>query len=492
MNQGGAPGGLSWQRFAWWGVWLLALYRLGVILWGDIPVDVEEAYYLSWARHLDWGYFSKPPLLTAVLAAVTGLLGDSPAVLKSIAVMFYSGAALILYALGERLYDARTGAWAAIAFQAMPIVGVLSLFVSTDAPLIFFWTAVLYGFVRAIEDEGIGWWLFTGVMAGLGLQSKYTIGALAVGLGLFLLTDARARARLRSPGLWAGLVVALLVWSPNLWWLAQHHWVTLDHTRHITLEIARAGSWGNLGEFLLGQLGAFGPLMGLVALYWIWQPSIWSRRADRLLLFASLPLLLLVSYQAWRHEANLNWASPAYVGLVLVATHWMLSHARRLFYAAVGLNLLLLSGLYHYHALADLFDVRLTRSTDPYFKRLGWVEVGRQLADLRRRYPQAALLSDSRKLLALLGYHARVDGRPPVLRSWNPEGGWRHQYDLHDDIARHPGEDYLFVSRRPLGEAVLARFDRTELVAVLRARIYPDLVRRVYVYHLQGFRGYPR
>ncbi len=483
---------LRWTRIAWWAIWGVSLYRLGVLLWGDIPLDVEEAYYLSWARHLEAGYFSKPPLLTWTLAGATALFGDSLPVIKSVAVLFHAAAALFVFGIGRRLFDARTGAWAAIAFQSLPIVGVLSVFASTDAPLMCFWAASLYGVVRALERDALRWWLFTGLMAGLGLLSKYTIGALAVGLALALFADPRGRACLRSPRLWAGLGLAVLVWSPNLWWLATHGFVTLDHTRHITLEIPRAGGWGNLGEFLLGQAGAFGPLFALSLPLWIGRRALWRDPRTRLLLLASLPLLLLVSHQAWRHEANLNWAAPAWIGLTLVAVHWLLIHARRWLTAAVALNLLLVAGLYHYHALADVFDVQLTRKTDPYFKRLGWRELGQQLVAIRRRHPQAPLLSDSRKLLALLGYHARLDGQPPVLRSWNPHRRWRHQYDLYDDLADHPGDagEYLFVSRTALDPSVLARFDESALLAILRVGVYPDLVRRLYVYRVSGFRGY--
>ena len=479
-----------WLRLAWWGVSGLALYRLAVLLWGDIPLDVEEAYYLDWARHLEAGYFSKPPLLTWVLAGATALLGDGLVVIKSVAVFFYAVAALFVYGIGARLFDARTGAWAAIAFQSLPLVGVLSVFASTDAPLMCFWAATLYGFMRAVERDVLRWWLFTGAMAGLGLLSKYTTGALAVGLVLALLADVRWRSRMASPRLWVGLGVAVLAWLPNLWWLATHDWVTVDHTRHITVAIPRAGDWGILGEYLLGQVGAFGPLLALSLPLWIGRPALWRDRAARLLLLASLPLFDLVICQAWWHEANLNWAAPAYIGLTLVAVHWLLTHARRWLFAAIGLNLLLVSGLYHYHAVAGALGVPLTRSTDPYFKRLGWRELGTQLGDVRRRYPRAALLSDSRKLLALLGYHARLDGRPPVLRSWNPSHRWRHQYDLHDDIADHADGEFLFVSRRALDDSVLTRFAQRELVAILRVGVYPDLIRRLYVYRLTGFRGY--
>ena len=486
----GAPADRAWVRIAWWGVWLLALYRLAVIALADIPLDVEEAYYFSWTQHLEAGYYSKPPLLTWLLAGVTALLGDSPAVIKSLAVILYSATAMVVYALGARLYEPRTGAWAAIAFQTLPIIGVLSLFTSTDAPLMLFWALTLYGLVRALQQDDIRWWLFLGLVAGLGLLSKYTIGALAVGILLAILSESRWRRLLLSGRLWLAVTLALVVWSPNLAWLAQHDFVTLGHTRHITVDIPRAGEWGNIGEFLLGQLGAFGPLMALALLWSIARRELWADRGSRLLLLSSLPLLLLVCLQAWRNEANLNWASPAYIGLGLVTTHWLLRHARRWLMASIGLNLLLLAGMYHYHFLADALDIQLTRTNDPYFKRLGWAELGERLIPVRRRHPQAALLSDSRKLLALLGYYARVDGKMPLLRSWNPGGAWRNQYDLYDDIARHPKGDFLFVSRHPLSSKVLARFRQAELLSVVKVRVYVDLAHQIYIYHMSGFKGY--
>jgi len=480
----------SWARIAWWGVWLLALYRFAVVAYGDIPIDVEEAYYLSWTKHLEAGYFSKPPFLTWLLAGIAQTIGDSPLAIKSLAVVLYSLTALVVYALGARLYSPRTGAWAALAFQSLPIVGILSLFTSTDAPLMLFWALSIYGFVRALERDDIRWWIFTGLVAGLGLLSKYTIGALAVGLLLAVLAEPRWYRLWRSPGVWLGMGVALLLWSPNLVWLSEHDFVTLGHTQHITVGIARAGEWGNLGEFLLGQVGAFGPLMALGLLAIIARTSVWNDGANRLLLLSSLPLFLLVCVQAWRNEANLNWASPAYIGLVLVATHWLLQRARTWLIVAMGLNLALLSGMYHYHALADALDIELTRKTDPYFKRLGWAELGKQLVPIRENFPQAPLVSDSRKLLALFGYHSRLQGEKPELRSWNPNGGWRHQYDLYDDIRHYPKGDFLFLSRQPVTGDVLDRFERAQLVSVIKARIYVDLAHQVYVYHLKDFKGY--
>ena len=37
---------------------------------------MDEAQYWTWAQHLDWGYFSKPPGIAALIAASTSMFGD--------------------------------------------------------------------------------------------------------------------------------------------------------------------------------------------------------------------------------------------------------------------------------------------------------------------------------------------------------------------------------------------------------------------------------
>ncbi|MCW5559716.1 MAG: hypothetical protein KIT22_18015, partial [Verrucomicrobiae bacterium] len=49
---------------------LLAVWMLPLDLAGD------EAYYWEWGRHLDWGYFSKPPGIGWLMALAGWLGGD--------------------------------------------------------------------------------------------------------------------------------------------------------------------------------------------------------------------------------------------------------------------------------------------------------------------------------------------------------------------------------------------------------------------------------
>ncbi|HPR07365.1 MAG TPA: hypothetical protein PLI17_12105, partial [Denitromonas sp.] len=55
---------------------VLTGYRAWVI--GHLGIDpyVDEAYYWGWSQALDWGYYSKPPVIAALIAASTAAFGD--------------------------------------------------------------------------------------------------------------------------------------------------------------------------------------------------------------------------------------------------------------------------------------------------------------------------------------------------------------------------------------------------------------------------------
>ena len=88
---------------------LLTAYRLWVIGHLGIDLYVDEAYYWGWSQALDWGYFSKPPVIAALIAASTALLGNNLIAIKLPSLLIYPATAFALFALGRRLYSPRVG-----------------------------------------------------------------------------------------------------------------------------------------------------------------------------------------------------------------------------------------------------------------------------------------------------------------------------------------------------------------------------------------------
>src|SRR5271170_1957980 len=96
----------------------------------------DEAQYWFWAKHLAWGYYSKPPLVAWLIALTTGIFGDSEFAVRLSAPFLHAGTAIFIYAIGARLYEPRIGFWSALGYATLPGVSVSSFIMSTDAPLV--------------------------------------------------------------------------------------------------------------------------------------------------------------------------------------------------------------------------------------------------------------------------------------------------------------------------------------------------------------------
>ncbi len=468
---------------------LLTGYRMWVIRHLGIDLYVDEAYYWGWSKALDWGYFSKPPVIAALIAASTALLGDGLLAIKLPALLAYPLTAFVLYRLAARMFDERVALWTGLAFLTMPLVGALGLFVSTDAPLLLFWSLAMLALWNALHEDG-GWpqWLLLGSWVGLGLLTKYTMAAFLPSALLVMLAGAGGRRALASPRPWLALLLALLIFAPNLWWNWSHDFPTFRHTAAITELDGDSTGKGNLGEFLAGQWLSLGPLLFLCMLWGMLRTL--PRLRDpvwRLLLGMSLPLLLLVSLQAARGGANGNWAAPAFAAGILIATGWLGDRRRwRTLAAAVLINLVLVSGVYHWPDLSRLAGVEMTRNKDPYKRARGWLALARAVAPELSRRPDAILVARDRDLLAHLIYFLA----PRHYASWNPQRHVIDHYQLTTSLDDARGRDLLFVSRGPLGEDVLSRFDAVEDLGERVVPIHRDFERRVHLYLLKGFRGY--
>src|SRR5690606_32300688 len=139
-----------------------------------------------------------------------------------------------------------------------------AMVMATDAPLLFFLSLALLAYAclwRAQPARRVGLAAAFGAVLGLAFLSKYAAVYAVVGVVLHLIADPDARAVWRAPTIAAALAAFLLVLAPNLAWNAAHHFATLEHT-------AANAAWGGrklfnpgeLGDFLISQLGVFGPI----------------------------------------------------------------------------------------------------------------------------------------------------------------------------------------------------------------------------------------
>jgi 4-amino-4-deoxy-L-arabinose transferase-like glycosyltransferase len=175
-----------------------------------------------------WGYVDQPPLTPLLARAATVLFGDTVWAMR-IPATLCAAAAILLTVLVTRELGGGRGAQAlcawGLAFAAVPLAfGNILLTATVDLAV---WAAVLLFVVRALLRHQPRWWLAAGVVVGLGLYNKYLIALLLLALAVALLA-AGPRQVLRSPWLWTGVGLALLIGSPNLIYQATHGWPQLE------------------------------------------------------------------------------------------------------------------------------------------------------------------------------------------------------------------------------------------------------------------------
>src|SRR5215216_1973742 len=229
-------------------LWLfgLALFLLHMFTNHQYGFHQDELVALDNANNLDWGFVEYPPLVPFLAHIELTLFG-----LSLVAARMFSALAqslvLVLTGLMARELGGRrlTQILAALAAAIAPIAliqGALLQYVTFD----FLWSVLIASLViRLLKSENPGWWIPIGMVTGLGMMTKYTMVMFVAGLvGGGLLTDARRY--LRSPWLWCGVALSLLIFLPNLIWQIQHNFISLEFLSSIherDVEIGRADGY---------------------------------------------------------------------------------------------------------------------------------------------------------------------------------------------------------------------------------------------------------
>ena len=193
----------------------------------------DALYFLACSHHLAFGYVDLPPLVPLLAWIARHTLGTSLYGLIFWPALAGAGRILLIAAFARELGAKRFGVALAAVLAATPAVWwVIDHQFAMNAFEPLFWTGCAYVVVRMIHTQNRKLWLAFGVVAGLGLENKYSIAVFALALLLGLLLT-RQRKLLFTPWLFAGGAVALLIFLPNFIWNIQHHWPFLELMHNI-------------------------------------------------------------------------------------------------------------------------------------------------------------------------------------------------------------------------------------------------------------------
>lgn len=192
----------------------------------------DEFNYMSSGDHLAWGYVDQPPLLPFLVRVSRAILGDSLRAIRFLPALAMS-ATVVLTGLLAREFGGRRFALllSAVAAITAPMYLSNGSLLTTNCLEPLLWMGCAYFGILAVKKDERYWLLF-GIVAGLGLQEKYSIAifGFAIVVGLLLTRERRAFV---NKWFWLGGVLAFLIFLPNVIWNFQNDWPFLQLMRNI-------------------------------------------------------------------------------------------------------------------------------------------------------------------------------------------------------------------------------------------------------------------
>jgi 4-amino-4-deoxy-L-arabinose transferase-like glycosyltransferase len=438
-----APETTPWTRLAFCVVVIITAARVIALWFNKTDLFVDESQYWLWGQHLDFGYYSKPPLIGWLLRAVTDLVGSSEAFwVRLPAPLLHGITALLMFRWVSGLQDARIAFWSSLAYITLPLVAVGSALISTDTVMFPFFVAGLIFYWRALKDGGRGAAFVCGTMIGCAFMAKYAAVYFFVGAALSALVLREMRPGFQQ--ILSLLIAFLIVIMPNLIWNAVNDLTTVRHTMD-NIDWVKPDDGGaqydlaGMAEFVASQFIVFGPIFMAT---WIVALFAHSRETRALLAF-SLPILLIVTLQAFLSKAYANWAATAYLTATPLVIGWLIMRGRtRLMMVGIALN----AALCVVVPVLTLAPTLITMGDGaPLMSRyLGRTKLSGEIFEVARAQGVTTIVAAERDILADL-FHAGRD-EPFAFRSNVIDGPTRHFYEQKFPF-EPDGSDVLFVAR---------------------------------------------
>ncbi|MFN7116326.1 MAG: ArnT family glycosyltransferase [Saprospiraceae bacterium] len=252
------------KLIAWRIILLLAAAKLLFHLFTNVNYGFhrDEMLYLALGRHLDFGYWSNPPLVGWIAAFIQAVLGDSMFAVRLIPSLFSTGILILTCLMAREMGGGRYAQLLAGLSILLTISFTRSgwLFQPVGVDM-FFWTLFCYLVLRYLNTENPRYLLGFGVAFGFGFLNKYLVLFFLLALLIGLLLTPHRRVLWSKYTLGAVLIAAIII-LPNFIWQYQYGFPVVTHMRELSeTQLANV----QYADFLLDQVLANLP----IAIIWV-------------------------------------------------------------------------------------------------------------------------------------------------------------------------------------------------------------------------------
>jgi len=297
-----------------------------------IELGNDEVYYWTYALFPDLSHFDHPPMVGLTIQLFTmNLTLQSEFFIRLGSLVLSSFNIILLFQLVKKIYSVEAANISSLLFTASIYFNVIcGLFILPDTPQIFFIMLALYYGLPAItaanhrKGDSLKIILF-GLFTGLAFLSKYHSLFLWFGFGLYILFHDRSW--LKKTSLYISILVTLIVMIPVIYWNINNNFISF------TFHESRVGLFNSpirpesFFSFILGQFFYQNPVLSIIyllTLFSLYQKGRGRLSAtDKLLLYLSLPLILIFTVSSLFNDTFPHWTGPAFIGLIILSSGWL-------------------------------------------------------------------------------------------------------------------------------------------------------------------------
>ena len=368
-----------WLRLGYLLIVIMLIGRWIYVAGGTIDLEKDEAYQWLWSKHLALSYFSKPLGIAVIQFLSTSLFGDTQFGVRFFSPLFAAILSVMVLRFLTREVNARAAFWLLLIVSATPLLGIGTILMTIDPPLVLCWMwAVIAGWRAAQPDGRTRDWFLVGLAMGLGFLCKYTAACQIVCWVVFFALWRPARMHLRRPGPWLALLLFLICTLPVVIWNTQHGWITV---RHVAGDASLQNPWHPtlryFWEFLFVQAGLLNPIFFAGALWAMF--AFWKRWRERPLWLFFFCMAAPVFFGYWLYSVHSrilpNWPVVAVLPMFcLMIAYW--NERPRIVkpFLAVGLALgfFAVAMMLQSNFIGKIFGEQLPGEKDPLRRVRAW------------------------------------------------------------------------------------------------------------------------
>ena len=368
-------------------LFLASIAKLFAVFYTEFDLFGDESQYWIWSKSLDFGYYSKPPLLSWVIAGVSYIFGDSFETLKLIPFIFYFFTSYSVFLLTNELFkNNNLSILSGLSFYLLPATSVSSFLISTDVILLFFWSLTLLILLKIRKNPCTLNFVLLGIFLGLSFLAKYAAIYFILCLLIFIYNDKKIKIVFLK-NIFQVLFFVFCFFAvifPNIVWNFNNDWLTLTHTSdNAALDRIRFDVL-NFFEFIVTQGVMLGPTIFIYFLLTIKKVKLGFE--NKFLLIFSLPIFIVVLAESFLVRANANWAAVALIPFFIMIINHIYNYSKKIIFV---------NNLVNFIICTTFFLLIATTSELRIFDRVNGVsEFSETIKDKHMKYVRYLVVED--------------------------------------------------------------------------------------------------